>query len=295
MAPKAVGHESGVRSATTHISRERAARYGREAVEICASGSYLSPSGRPVSVGTLLSIAKAGTVTYPPERFVDRERAGSRHTSVAVANQTSLAAARSLIDEGFRPAVLNFASAKSPGGGFLFGARAQEEYLARSSGLHACLVGNGMYDYHGVRLDDMYSDWVIYSPDVPVFRDDSGDLLESPYTASIITSPAPFAAALRRSSPERLGEIPAAFFRRILKVLSVGLLHDHDSMVLGAWGCGAFGNDATMVAGLFRRAILENFAGAYAKLLFAILDSSPDQRVIGPFREELAGLEAVES
>lgn len=289
LASEGLGHESRDVSAAADLSLDLAARYGREAVEICATGSYLSPSGRPVSVGTLVSIAKTGTVTYPPERSVDDGRTGAARTSVAVANQTSLAAARNLIDEGFRPAVLNFASAKSPGGGFLLGARAQEEYLARSTGLYACLVGNGMYDYHGTRLDDMYSDWVIYSPDVPVFRDDDGALLESPYTVGIITSPAPFAVAIRRDSPERLGEIPVAFFRRILKVLSIGLLHDHDALVLGAWGCGAFENDASMVAGLFRRAIFENFAGAYAKLLFAILDRSPNERVIAPFRTVLTG------
>ncbi|HQR66250.1 MAG TPA: TIGR02452 family protein [Thermoanaerobaculia bacterium] len=271
----------------TKIPIELAARYGREAVEICASGSYLSPSGSRVSVEPLLSTAKAGTVTYPPDRTVDDVHTGPLQTSVAVENQTSLAAARSLMDEGYRPAVLNFASPKSPGGGFLFGACAQEEYLARSSGLYACLVGNEMYDDLGVRLDDMYSDWVVYSPDVPVFRDDAGNLLESPYNVSFITSPAPLAGSLRRDSPERLSEIPTAFFQRILKVFSVGLLHDHDSLVLGAWGCGAFENDATMVAGLFRKAISENFAGAYAKLVFAILDRSPEERVIAPFRAAL--------
>lgn len=240
-----------------------------------------------MTIGSLVSIAKAGTVTYPPENLLDDVHAGTRQTSVVVANQTSLAAARDLMDDGFRPAVLNFASAKSPGGGFLLGARAQEEYLARSSGLYACLAGNEMYGYHGARSDDMYSDWVIYSPDVPVFRGDSGDLLESPFTVSIITSPAPFAVALRRDSPERLDELPVAFFRRILKVLATGLLHEHDSLVLGAWGCGAFANDPSMVAGLFRKAIFENFAGAYAKLSFAILDGSPDERVIAPFRATL--------
>lgn len=287
MAANEVRNENRVLSAVAHLSLDLAATYGREAVEVCSSGSYVSPSGKRVAVGSLLSVAREGTVTYPPERLVDERQFGSRQTSVAVANLTSLAAARRLMDEAFRPAVLNFASAKSPGGGFLLGARAQEEYLARSSGLHACLVGNDMYDYHAARSDDMYSDWVIYSPDVPVFRDDSGDLLESPYTVSIITSPAPYAVALRRDSPERLSELPAAFFRRILKVLATGLLHGHDSLVLGAWGCGAFANDPSMVAGLFRKAIFENFAGAYAKLFFAILDRSPEERFIGPFRAAL--------
>lgn len=75
-------------------------------------------------------------------------------------------------------AALNFASATHPGGGFLSGARAQEESIARSSGLFACLEGREMYSWHRSRLDAMYSDWIIYSPDVPVFRTDDGELLE---------------------------------------------------------------------------------------------------------------------
>ena len=57
------------------------------------------------------------------------------------------------------------ASAKHPGGGFLGGARAQEESLARSSGLYACINGNPMYDHHKAHGDAMYTDYAIYSPD----------------------------------------------------------------------------------------------------------------------------------
>jgi hypothetical protein len=97
---------------------------------------------------------------------------------------------------------------------------------------------------------------VIYSPDVPVFRSDDGDLLEKPYNVSIITSPAVYA---ERVQLERRNEILPAMWSRILKVLSVGLLHGHDSIVLGAWGCGAFGNDPLEIAKLFHRALEENF------------------------------------
>ena len=52
---------------------------------------------------------------------------------------------------------------------------------------------------------------------------------------------------------------------RILKVLSIGVKHSHDSMVLGAWGCGAFGNDSDEIAALFCRALERNFKGAYRR------------------------------
>jgi len=70
-------------------------------------------------------------------------------------------------------AALNFASANNPGGGFLTGAQAQEESLARASGLYTMLLGYPMYRS---LKDPMYTNWVIYSQDVPVFRCDEGRL-----------------------------------------------------------------------------------------------------------------------
>src|SRR5207253_843688 len=100
--------------------------------------------------------------------------------------ETTLASARRLVAAGQRPAALNFASAKHPGGGFLNGALAQEESLARSSALYACLVGNPMYTFHQAQSDALYTDYAIYSPDVPVFRGDDGALLPEPYLCSFI-------------------------------------------------------------------------------------------------------------
>src|SRR5205814_6023280 len=111
-------------------------------------------------------------------------------TSFQVVNRTTLDAARRLLDldPGADVLCLTFASAKHPGGGFLGGARAQEESLARTSGLYACINGNPMYAFHQAHSDAMYTDYAIYSPDVPVFRNDEGQLLDQPYLCSFITS-----------------------------------------------------------------------------------------------------------
>ena len=66
-------------------------------------------------------------------------------------------------------------------------------------------------------------------------------------------------------------------------MLSVGLLHRHDAIVLGAWGCGAFGNDPSLIAGLFKESIEKDVPGGYRKIVFAIVDTWEDRRTIGPF------------
>lgn len=264
------------------ISRELAAEYGREAVRITESGEYVSASGRLVNISELVKRSVGGTVSYPPDQSIQMPVKGDRATKISVANTTTLDAACRLISDGFRPVVLNFASATNPGGGFLGGARAQEEYLARSSSLYACIRDNAMYAFHRARKDPVYTDYAIYSPDVPVFRNDDGSLLDRPYTVGMITCPAVNAGTM---APDRSAEIGQAMWGRILKVLAIGINHAHDSIVLGAWGCGAFGNDGRQIAGLFRRALEDNFRGSYRKIIFAIVDSSRDCRYIGPFQE----------
>jgi uncharacterized protein (TIGR02452 family) len=70
---------------------------------------------------------------------------------------------------------------------------------------------------------------------------------------------------------------------RILKVLAVAERHGHKALVLGAWGCGAFGNDGNEIAKLFRRALEDNFHGVFEYVVFAITDWSDEERFIGPF------------
>ena len=267
------------------ISRVKARQMGLETLEILKKGSYQSYGGKNIAIREGILNAVNGTVTYSPEEQLPIAVRGDRNLGVVISNVTSLFAAKALLAEGYTPAVLNFASATSPGGGFLSGARAQEEYLCRSSALFACLTGNPMYSRRDFHTNPFYADYVIYAPNVPVFRDDDGELIEMPYKCSFVTSPAVQASAVRRYIPEQVGEIEGVMWMRMLKILSAMHLHNHDALVLGAWGCGAFGNDAKMIARLFKLALMENFKGAFSKVVFAITDWSPEQRFIGPFLE----------
>ena len=93
------------------------------------------------------------------------------------------------------------------------------------------------------------------------------------------------AYGVRKYRPQRVGEIGPAMWKRILKVLAVAECHQHDSLVLGAWGCGAFGNEGHEIAGLFHKALEENFRGVFRHIVFAVTDWSDDHRFIGPFQQ----------
>src|SRR5690348_13092909 len=129
----------------------------------------------------------------------------------------------------------------------------------------------------------MYTNYAIYSPDVPVIRADDGTLLPRPYLCSFITSPAVNAKVVLERDPSRRPEVRDAMGARVHKVLTVAAVHGHDAVVLGAWGCGVFGNDSQEVAELFRRALAEEFRGVFARVVFAVLDWSEDRCFIGPF------------
>jgi uncharacterized protein (TIGR02452 family) len=174
---------------------------------------------------------------------------------------------------------LNFANGVHPGGGFLGGARAQEEVLCRSSALYQTIVGDPMYEAHARRSRPDSTDWAILSPDVPVFRKDDGTTLERLWLLSFITCAAPYAPALGQPEAGNLLQ------RRIHRVLAIARAYRYVTLVLGAWGCGAFENDPQRTATDFRSALETDFCGAFREVVFAITDWSAQRRFLGPFRD----------
>ena len=263
-------------------SRTRAAAIARDTLDVLAAGRYTNRAGAEVRVDHLLAAAKAGTVTYPPDAPLPSFTPSPTPTAFEVVNDTTLEAARKLVADGFRPVALNFASARHPGGGFLGGARAQEESLCRASGLFPCIDGNPMYRHHAPLPGGWYTNYAIYSPDVPVLKDDAGELLDEPYLCAFVTAPAVNAGVIKDRDRE---PIRAEMRERVEKVLAVMAGHGHAAAVLGAWGCGVFKNDPEVVADLFAKVLRGRFAGAFAKVVFAVLDSSGEQHFIGPFAD----------
>ncbi|WP_435190622.1 TIGR02452 family protein [Streptomyces sp. bgisy126] len=255
--------------------------------EIVAAGHYRARDGRTVSVADDLAAALAGTRLHGPGPVAVTPDT-DRTPTLEVTGESSLAAARRMTaaDPARPVAVLNFASARNPGGGYLNGAQAQEEALCRASALHATLLRvPEYYAHHRADRDVFYSDRVIHSPRVPVFRDDRGDLLAEPFTVGFLTSPAPNAGVVRRTAPERADRLPAALAARAERVLETAAAAGYRRLVLGAWGCGVFQNDPEQVAGAFTALLTGDgrFAGHFEEVVFAVLDRASGTPTLAAF------------
>lgn len=262
------------------IERGTAMDLGRSAVSISRSGCYLNRADEQVDLKQLVNDAVADKVSIPPDQsLADSADNAFDETTVQVTNETTLIAAQRLAESGRKPLALNFANGVSPGGGFLSGARAQEEVLCRSSGLFLTLLDDPMYEHHRQREQPDSTDWSIYSPHVPVFRNDSGTELDQPWLLSFLTCAAPYAPTIGQPLSGDLLQ------RRIHRVLAIARAFGYHNLVLGAWGCGAFGNDPHRTAANFRNALETEFEGNFFNIVFAITDWSPERRFLGPFRD----------
>jgi uncharacterized protein (TIGR02452 family) len=214
-----------------HIPREVAAALGRSAVEAAREGLYVTEAGQAVVWRDAVYAACAAKRSIPPDATLPRnEQYTFTETRVQVTNETMLGASRRLVDQGLRPLALNFANGISPGGGFLRGARAQEEVLCRSSALYQTLVGDPMYEAHRRRPLPDSTDWAIYSPEVHVFRRDDGTALPQPWLLSFLTCAALYAPTIGQPLSGDLLQ------RRICRVLAIARAYGHATLVLGVWG-----------------------------------------------------------
>ncbi len=221
----------------------------RDTVAAVERGWYTNPDGARVPIDpvedTRLYLPDDPLPAAPPAR--------DEPPRVEVTDETSLAAVHRL---GGDVACLVFASARNPGGGFLNGAQAQEESLARASALYGSLTAApAFYAHHRGDSDLRYSDRVIHSPRVPVFRDDRGRWLDAPYPVTFLTAAAPNTGQIRRQQPASLASVPDVLRVRARRVLDIAAAHGERRLVLGAWGCGVFQNDPATVADAFAEAL----------------------------------------
>ncbi|MEL6343204.1 MAG: TIGR02452 family protein [Myxococcota bacterium] len=252
----------------------------KDTLRILKQGEYLNPDGEVVSIRGALDAAVQGTVTVTPQALddmLDRPHPGGTHPLLieVTGERTQIAARRLVVEEGVDDLLLlNYASARNVGGGFLKGARAQEEDLMRCSGLYAAVRDQVAYYDANRAVDSMlYTDHLIYSPGVPFFRAKNRDRLKAAYLSAVITAPAPNAGQARRRDPDCDPAIEAALRRRAGKILAVAAERGHTTLLLGAWGCGVFMNDPAVVADAFGTWLRsERFSGVFQRAVFAVFE-----------------------
>lgn len=210
---------------------------------------------------------------------------GGSQPEIRVENLSAVEAIRILAAEGkTETGVLNFASAKNPGGGFLNGAKAQEETLTVSSTLYPTLTAHEeYYRENRARRSMMYLDYGIYSPGVVFFRDAEFRLAKTPVKASVLTLPAVNMGQVLLKG-ENAEEAKGVMRRRMKLALGIFAEQGAKHLVLGAYGCGVFRNDPAEVAAWWRELLEEGMGSYFSTVFYAVFDHSKDQRCIKAFQ-----------
>ena len=146
-------------------------------------------------------------------------------------------------------AILNFASYKNPGGMFIKGSSAQEESLCHESNLYNILFAfeNTYYGWNRKNTNhSLYTNRALYTPDVMFVRDEIGNVL-----CDVITCASPNWSAASSFSHETKDNNRRALFSRIKFVKMIAEENKVDTLILGAFGCGVFGQDPQEVAKFF--------------------------------------------
>lgn len=234
-------------------------RIMRENTAISETGSYTAADGTKVTLPENGKALSDRTFMLLPEKKTDPTEC-IRKTPFRIADNTVSADTITCIQQLRRTVsgeiiALNFANANVPGGGYRFGGDAQEESLCRCSLLYAAIAPHKeYYRWHRLHPTPFYSDRMLISPDIPIIRHMDGTLTAEPVRCTFVTC-----AAVNRRIAE-LMLIPDHFIsktmnRRIHGILAAMAERAPEAIVLGAFGCGAFGNRRKTVYPMIENAV----------------------------------------
>lgn len=258
------------------------------------SWNYQTATGKTISLGDRQALLDA-TRVYTESVSADAVPARTETTRTGCANEDCLVIAKQLIDRGLNPAVLNLADAYHACGLYNSGSGAQEESLCRASTLSLTLyqyynkmwaqkAGVPLRPVSAYPMDPRHGG--IYSPQVTVFRDNASTgyaLREEPFQTAIIS-----VAALNFRDPEKNktqdlqymsedgGFTPEGrqiMLDKIRTIYRIALQNGHDSVVMGAFGCGVFKLKPELVSAYFKEVLEESeFRNKFKAVVFAMLE-----------------------
>ncbi|KAH0791333.1 TIGR02452 family protein [Histomonas meleagridis] len=257
--------------------------------EICKAGKYTNEKGEEKTIELEKCVTNTVTLDLKHKFKIPRKKSGAGAMELRICTTVG-AAYHLVVNEGIKETiVLNFANPVEPGGGFYRGAWTQEESICRCSGLFPSIVTQTeFYTYNFEHMnEELYTDYLIISPNVPVFRDDLLKFLDEPFYMSVITSPAPIAIRYNTVHPNDTKTVGKVLKERIRKIIQACIEGGYKAVVLGAFGCGAFGNSPKEVASIFNHFLVEKKMKDYFdKVVFAIF-SPRNNQIIDDFANEL--------
>lgn len=168
-----------------------------------------------------------------------------------------------------KTALLNFSSYKNAGGMFLNGSKAQEECLCHASFLYNVLTRweDAFYAQNRTCLNRaLYQNRALYVPDI-VFHQDG-----NVFSCDVITCAAPNKSAAQKYCRVSDAENTEVLKSRIKYVLDIAEDNDVDTLILGAYGCGVFGQNPAEVAAVFQGCLETTHKNCFANIVFAILE-----------------------
>lgn len=264
---------------------------------MCKTDAELSTVTK-ISVANQRFIAEAEVIPTPELNIYKK-------ANVVVSKKRTYEAAKAY--KGNHVAVHNFASATNPGGGVVNGAGAQEECLCRCSNLYFCLNTPDMwgmfYTPHRAAHDPIHNDDIIYTPDIVVFKTDTDrpELMERDdwYIVDVITCAAP---NLRETPSNRYNsgdgtravtpsnrELQVIHEKRLRRILDSAVINHADTVILGAFGCGAFCNEPQVVATAAAN-VVRDYMYAFKNIEFAVYCRPSDDSNYRVFNSVLSSL-----
>ncbi len=219
--------------------------------------------------------------------------------TVRISSFRTMEAARQYAALGRKVCVLNFANWFQPGGGVEEGANAQEECLCRISTLYPCITiqdcWNNFYKPHRQIGNPMANNDLIYSPGVTVFKTDttSPEMMDEKdwFKVDVITAAAPDLRGCPheiRTSEDFYKNMSITHYKRGARIMDTAISCNADTIVIGAFGCGAFRNDPELVAKTYK-ALLPDYMHAFRTIEFAIYCGDAERLNYQVFKKVIMG------
>lgn len=249
--------------------------------------------------------AKKNTEIFWEDDYPAFDQSILHKTEITVSKHRSYEAAMLLSKSvpGSKITVMNFANAFHAGGGVTKGSSAQEECLCRTSTLYPLLFRRSLrdtfYKHHHTLNSAKASDALIYTEGVIICKTDEDLPKRMPkkewVLVDVITVAAPdlrtksniHAALVGNGMYMNDAELFGYHVKRAIHVLTCAAAKGADTLVLGAFGCGAFQNKPEVVARAYKIA-LEEFPSVFKRIEFAVYCSPNDDTNYQVFKSVLS-------